>query len=196
LDAGFLDLPRLRIAPLSVVTALGVLSIVGALTLQGTQGMPTVFDRLARFQERSGANRTFGSRVATIKEAWDSIANNPVVGVGLDQDSAQTPSGEFVHNYALSQWYEGGVFSFTGIIIIMVFVFCIDCHIIYRAETFLEWWLGVACLMSFLSFFVYAMASPIEHHRDAWVFAAFPLALDAVRRRVRTEKRDASERCQ
>jgi hypothetical protein len=37
--------------------------------------------------------------------------------------------------------------------------------------------------MSFLSFFIYAMASPIEHHRDAWAFAAFPLALDSVKRK-------------
>jgi O-antigen ligase len=188
-----LDLKRLRVGPSAFLAVFCVLGIVRALTLQGTQGMPTVFDRLARFQERSGANRTLGFRIATIAEAWDSIAKDPFIGVGLDQESAQTPSGEFVHDYPLSQWYEGGALSFIGILIIMSCIVFMDVEIIRQANSFLEWWLGVACLMCFCSFFIYALASPIEHHRDAWAFAAFPLALDAVRRRARTENRDVSE---
>jgi O-antigen ligase len=80
---------------------------------------------LARVDSASGqtGESTFESRLETIRFARGAIADNPIVGVGLDDQSSGTFDGATaVHNMEVLAWFEGGILFFGGILLAISWV--------------------------------------------------------------------------
>jgi len=158
-----------------------------AIRFQSVHRLPNIYERLESLRQRSGGGYTVGTRLRTYRAAWERIGNDPFVGVGLDEKSARAADNWEVHNMLLLQWYEGGILSFLGITIIVYAVWSLTWMSLVRSDNYVAFRISLALYLSFIAFFIYAMTTPESRHRDAWLFAALPVAMEAVRRRLTPE---------
>jgi len=180
---GFISPAIIKRPAVAVSLLVIVAGIALVLRFQSIHNIPTLIDRVQNVQEKSGNTYTVGTRIETYEAALRGIGENPFVGVGLDEKSAAATEGRLVHNMLLLQWYEGGVLSFLGLLIIFATIGAIGWRTAREAVSYPEFRICIALLFSFIAFVVNSMASPEAHHRDAWMFAALLVAMEAVRRR-------------
>lgn len=178
LRPGIIKKPAVAVSILLIIAALGY-----ALRFQSVHRIPTFVDRIQNLQEKSGSSYTVGTRIKTYKAAWQKISEDPFVGVGLDPQSSRVNQEWNVHNMLLLQWYEGGILSFLSIVVVFGTVWIIGWRTAGESVSSSEFRICIAMLFSFVAFFVFAMTAPEAHHRDAWMFAPLPLAMEALRRR-------------
>lgn len=98
------------------------IGVVGAILI-ASFGVPEVFERrvLSKFEQDSVDSSKLGSldeRVAVAEEAMGRIAQNPVIGAGLDNYLERSSFGHTVHNTMLLVWAEGGIVAFLGLLVI------------------------------------------------------------------------------
>jgi O-antigen ligase len=165
-----------RLSALIMVCALGV-AVLGILTLQAAQGLPSPFERFSQSTfSSSDPNATFWSRINTDQVAWQSIQASPILGAGLDPNSGLTSTGYQVHNSLLGAWYEAGLLGILGLVLVFFGVMRIGRSVVVNATTQEDWSFGAALFISFLSFVAFGMAAPILYQRYGWVSAAVLLA--------------------
>lgn len=155
---------------------LGVAFLVGANATYTSKYTQSTIQRLARFATTSHGKLTLNKRLVADRYAWAYIKSNPLQGRGFHAKVRSIGRSIQVHNTFLRAWYDGGIFSLAGILVL----FFGGGKILLRA-----WSQSVtshyhankpyiaALVGGFIGFVVMAQASPILYQRSA----LFPLAL-------------------
>lgn len=177
---------RQAVRTLAVFAVLGI----GAALLFGATGRAKSVLPTHRFSlvTSSDVSRTHGgtlySRIDVYRAAWSRIGRDPLVGVGLDQTSAQV-DGLQVHNLVLGPWFTAGILGVLGILVLIGSLTGVAFGVLRGAESADERLLALSLALSFLTFVLFAMSEPILYVRYGWAPVAFLLALRAHQRRRR-----------
>lgn len=139
---------------------------------------------LQRFLTTSGLmvssvpdSSTLGSRLTTDRLAITALAEEPLIGRGMDPGSGVIFNGLGVHNLILAAGYQGGVLVLFGIVV--------SVGTVVRAASS-RWsgvWLGDAWVAAFVGSLAFAMTAPSLYNRFFWVPAAMVLAARDIRTR-------------
>ena len=169
---------RLVISFGAVVGAVFVLMSVSGSTLG-----PAPIERFQRVtsQERapSGDEGSLFTRVDGYRDAWARIREDPLIGVGLDEESnTQVLEGHLVHNIIVNPWFSAGLAGVIGIVTIIFAGFAIARSVL-RNAAFEDMRLASAMLASYVAFVVFAMAEPILFVRYGWFPVAMLIAMRA-----------------
>lgn len=138
-----------------------------------------------RISSVSGRSGTAAARFDGFELAWGRIAENPFVGVGFGPDSL-LPGGEvsdLIHNAFLNTWYQGGLLSLLGLILISLSVLRAGIEAAVAAETAGERVLAGSLVGSFAVYLTFGLGQPTLYVRYGWVPVALLLALRTVQRR-------------
>ena len=152
----------------------------------GATGDPV--ERLKRVtsseEAAAGTGGSVYTRLEGYDEAWSRIAEQPLIGVGLDEASSVAVLGpKLVHNMLINQWFTAGILGLLGIVIIITGVVLTATRLM-RASVDEVRALSTALLASIVAFVVFGMGEPILFVRYGWFPAALLVALDAQRRRA------------
>jgi O-antigen/teichoic acid export membrane protein/O-antigen ligase len=164
-----------------VVALVGVAAIVVLARLQGSAGAPTPVERVLTVADQDRLEAaTLWTRLDSYRLAWDAIQDQPLVGVGLDQESTVIPElGVPVHNLFLGFWLSAGILGAVGILLVLVELARIAVRNVRAAQEPVAAVLAPALLASFGAFVVYGLGAPIDYKRYGWVAAALLLAFAA-----------------
>jgi O-antigen ligase len=99
---------RIKLKKIAIFLSICAVSIL-TVYFSIKHGGISVFDRLGNIAEQKLYYETSASRLEVYRLAWESISNNPVVGVGMGPYAGITETGDAVHNVILLNWYESGV---------------------------------------------------------------------------------------
>ena len=139
----------------------------------------------------AGTGGSVYTRLEGYGEAWTRIAEQPLVGVGLDQASSEAVLGpKLVHNMLILQWFTAGILGLIGIIAIICGVVLTAARLIRSSGPQVSA-LSAAFLASVVAFVVFGMGEPILFVRYGWFPAALLVALHAQRRRAEAPARAA-----
>ncbi|WP_033541950.1 O-antigen ligase family protein [Planococcus sp. CAU13] len=166
--------PSIKLLILGAVLSVIVISVIN---IQEKEGLATPFNRIetATSLDATNPDSTMMSRLLTYQAGMSEIANNPVVGVGFD--GKETETGFEVHNIFLGALYQGGIFSFLGMIIICMTILKIGYCNVKNSHTKLIFNLSLAVFISFICMLVFGMTGQFLYQRYAWIPAALLLAL-------------------
>jgi O-antigen ligase len=161
------------------VFAVGAAVLMLAVSYQSDAGAPSFRERVAAVTADPALEQsTFWSRLDSFRAAWDSISGNPLVGVGLDQESTRLPEfGEQVHNMLLLQWHAAGLLGVAGLVLIVLGIFGCGLAVARGVLGSLQLVVATALLSSFVSFVTFGMGAPLTYKRYGWLSAALILAL-------------------
>ena len=164
-------------------TAVAGATLVFAL---GATGDP--IDRITRVtsaeEAAAGTGGTLYTRLDGYDEAWSRIAEQPLIGVGLDEESSQAVLGpKLVHNMLINQWFTAGILGLLGVVVIVWGVVVTGVRLVRESADDVRV-LATAFIASLLAFVVFGMGEPILFVRYGWFPAALLVALHAQRRRV------------
>jgi len=175
---------RRAVPTVAFLTAL----VLGGTVLLGTTGTDVASpgERFARVTEADVPRRTGGtlhSRIDVYRAAWDQIATQPFVGVGLDEESSNRRLEHQVHNILLLPWFAAGLLGMLGILVLLTSVIVAGLRVIGSVRTTDDRNLAISLYAGFIAFVVFAMSEPVLFVRFGWAPAAFLIAFWAQRRR-------------
>ena len=175
---------------LAVIAALGF-TLIAVTFAAGTVTSPT--DRLQEVTSTSGTQATSGSggiRMKTVERAVPRIADNPIVGTGLDTaggvvniitQGSSIP--QQVHGAPVAVWYQAGVFGLIGLLVIVA-VYLKEAWRSLATGDETDLVIGLAISAAFIAFLVYALSSPFVFQQYGWfsgvVLVAWRYRRDAV----------------
>lgn len=140
---------------------------------------PMLVTRLVQLKEKALRFDTLQFRMTDFQMAWTSISRNVMVGVGMGPSNGITKTGRLVHNMFLVYWYEGGLFAFLGILLLVGAIAKSGITIL----NFPNWQtrrLGVSLVSAYAAFLVLALGQPIYYKRVAWFPALLLLSLYSI----------------
>jgi O-antigen ligase len=178
-------------------------AVIGFTTVQELRGAPTPVDRLNRVTSPSGTaaaipgSGSLDSRISTYGVAVSRIADDPLVGVGLDLVSTTKPFGivsyEYdVHNLVIGIWYKAGLLGLVGMLIALSAIFRAGWQALIKSSSEDEYRQVAGLTSALVAFVVFSMSEPILFARYGWIAPALLLAFRAVQERQR--KLDISPR--
>lgn len=133
----------------------------------------------------SDSLNTTASRLDTMQYGMHSFLSNPLVGVGLDPQSAVAVDGLAVHNLLIASLYQGGLLVFLALIIPII-------------SAWRRLWVpkpvppfAMQANVAFLSALVFAMTAPSFFNRYFWVPVALSYVAGVLRRDVTSTVPDA-----
>ncbi|NKB80833.1 MAG: hypothetical protein GKS05_02840 [Nitrospirales bacterium] len=135
-------------------------------------------DRLRNLKNEKHRFPSLLPRYTTYDEAWESISQNFIVGVGLGPANGRTSSGHVVHNLWLGSWYEGGFFALLGICLLVGGIAKIGLRIFLDSS--LEEssrMMGASLFAAHSSLLVLGLAHPIYYKRFVWIPTLLLIAL-------------------
>ena len=142
-----------------------------------------VLERMAE-EAAAGTGGTLYTRLDGYDEAWSRIAEQPLIGVGLDEQSSQAVLGpKLVHNMLINQWFTAGILGLLGLLMIIWGVVVTGVRLV-RESTDDVRVLSTAFIASLLAFVVFGMGEPILFVRYGWFPAALLVAMHAQRHRA------------
>ena len=160
----------------------------------GSTNSPDPLDRIRRvtsaeeFAAGTGGGTVY-QRVDGYREAWDHIARQPFVGVGLDEASSVKILGEkLVHNMLINPWFSAGILGFLGVLLIVSGAVVTGTQVVRYASP-AQRPLATALLASVVTFVIFAMGEPILFVRYGWFPTALLIALRAQQRRALAPQR-------
>jgi len=164
-----------------------VLLLVGLLAVailfaraEGARDSPSPLQRVSRVTQ-ADAPRTSGgtlySRIDVYRSAWDQIARQPLVGVGLDAASSSQRLELEVHNIILLPWFTAGILGITGILVLLGSLIHTGLDVLKRTRDSDDLALAISLHASFVAFLIFGMSEPVLYVRYGWVPAALLLAL-------------------
>jgi hypothetical protein len=179
---------------MAVIAALGF-TLIAVTFAAGTVTSPT--ERLQEVTSTSGTQSTSGSggiRIRTIKRALPRIADDPIVGTGLDVGggvvtiiSQGTSIPQQVHGAPVAVWYQAGIFGLMGLLVIVA-VYLREAWRSLATDNQTDLLIGLAIFGSFIAFLVYALSSPFFYQQYGWfsgvVLIAWRYRRDAVTQAV------------
>jgi hypothetical protein len=160
-------------------------AVVGAvfvlMSASGSTLAPAPLERFQRVTSQDVAeSRDEGSvftRVDGYRDAWARIREDPLIGVGLDEESnTEVLEGHFVHNILVNPWFSAGLAGLLGIVMIIAGGFGTARYVLRRADPEIAR-LGTAMLASYFAFVIFAMGEPILFVRYGWFPVAMLIAL-------------------
>jgi O-antigen ligase len=171
---------------------LGVLitTIFTIISIQTSMGYVTPMSRFDSTTSH-GDDGTAKNRFETFVAAFNVIRENPFVGVGFDD--VKTTTGFVVHNLFLGIWFQGGIVSFIGIILMCLSILLTGIYSIKHSISKLHYSLSMAVFLSFISTLIFGMTAPFLYQRYAWIPAAFIIPLFSVIKRYHISKESESQ---
>lgn len=187
---------RLVISLGAVVAAAFVL-----MSSSGTTLSPAPIERFERVtsSDPSQAEGSVFTRVEGYRDAWARIQENPLIGVGLDEESnkrllrSDDDQGHLVHNIIINPWFSAGILGAVGIVLIIFGGFATARWILVRSSLD-DRRLVSGVLASFVAFVIFAMGEPILFVRYGWFSVAILVAVRAQILRATAEERVVLER--
>jgi O-antigen ligase len=132
----------------------------------------------------AGTGGSLYTRLDGYREAWSRISEQPLIGVGLDEQSSVEVLGpKLVHNMLINQWFTAGILGLIGIVALIAGVVLTGARIV-RSSTGELRALSSALLAALVAFVVFGMGEPILFVRYGWFPAALLVALHAQARRA------------
>jgi uncharacterized membrane protein len=173
-----------------VAAGLAVLLLMSA---TGSTNSPDPLQRIRRVTSAeefaAGSGGTVYQRVDGYREAWEHIARQPFIGVGLDEPSSVRILGpKLVHNMLINPWFSAGILGVLGVVLLVSGAVVTGTQVVRTAPSSLRP-LAAALLASVVSFVVFAMGEPILFVRYGWFPAVLLIALRAQQRRALGEQR-------
>ena len=161
----------------AVIVACGL----GLMSASGSTDAPSPIERIERASssERAaeGTGGTIFTRIEGFSLAWDRIAEQPFVGVGLDPEtSAEELDGHSVHNLVLGPWFTAGILGLIGIVTLV-------CGAVVTAFRVLltspppDRAFDAALAAALVAFIQHGMGEPILFVRYGWLPTALLVAL-------------------
>lgn len=193
-SAGTLVWFALRGVSVRIVVSLAVVVASGFLLMSatGSTDAPSPVQRVLRVtsaeRAEEGTGGTLYTRVETWADAWARIAEQPLVGIGLDGASAEAAlEGRTVHNMVLSLWLTAGVLGLVGIVMIVAGALASGMRVL-RSASHADRSLVAALLAALVGFAVFSMGEPILFVRYGWFPSALLIALLAQKNRARSRQ--------
>jgi O-antigen ligase len=175
----------LTVRTLLVCVAVGSTAVAFSGALNPTAALSPV----ERFYVASGLEATTGeanslaTRLQTDQLGIQGIIASPLVGRGLDEQSAPVLSSRLaVHNTLLGAWYQGGVLVFVGLLLALGAAL----RAVPRART-PHFWLREALVVGFVGGLIFTMSAPEWYTRYFWLQVALLVAAAEVQRRMLDE---------
>ena len=140
---------------------------------------PKLVARLIQLKEKAIQFNTVQTRMENFQVAWKSITQDIFVGVGLGPQNGRTETGRLVHNLWISYWYEGGLFAFLGIILLVGAIAKRGIDIIISSDLPIRR-MGISIFSAFCTFLVLALAQPIYYKRFEWFPALLLFSLYSI----------------
>ena len=169
-----------KLPRLTAMVVAGTLVVAMALALSGHKSA-NIFTRLGITHSAEGSpSYTLNLRVSGYKSAIRSIEHQPLVGIGFTVDGQVTAfSDDAVHNMFVRSWYEGGVVTFVGLLMIFAAMFAVFRRRLldHRNDGGPIAPLTAALLGSMMAYLVAAMSAPILFARIGWVVVALLIPL-------------------
>jgi O-antigen ligase len=131
----------------------------------------------------SSTGATLWSRVDTYRAAVKRVEQNPLVGVGLDDQSSTIDQYE-PHNLVIGTWFKSGIIGLVGMLLIIFAIGKTGWLALRDARVSEDRMVAVALLCAFAAFVTFSMSAPILYTRYGWISAALLVALRAVELRV------------
>lgn len=173
----------IAIAFLFIMLAIGYSSLI----FQKTYGGQSYVDRLISYQQEPLKNTTFGSRLVVYNDAISAIANNMLIGSGLDTESLAIGEHQ-IHNMLLLIWFGAGGFAFLGIVLILISVWRMARNNISYCISKNQKRLAEALYASYIVSLVEAMGSPVLYRRTVWIPSALIVAMHVLIKRNITSR--------
>ena len=140
---------------------------------------PMLLTRLVQLKEKAFGFKTLKYKKTDFQMAWNSIAQNFMVGVGMGPLNGKTDTGRLVHNMLFVYWYEGGLLAFLGITL-LVGAIAKRGILILKIPNLQPRLLGVSIVSAYTVFLVLALGQPIYYKRMAWFPALLLLSLYSI----------------
>jgi O-antigen ligase len=157
----------------TIVLALVLVSAVGFVQFQASQGSETPLERVEAVQRQGG---TVSTRLETFDIALKRIAKNPLIGVGLGAGSEETGTSFAVHNMFLGTWYEGGLLALLGLVFLVVNILIVGLSGSKLTLPPSERLILNALIASFLAYLTFGMGAPTLFARYGWMPAMLLVA--------------------
>ena len=142
---------------------------------------PMLLVRLLKLKEQTLYLESLQLRFKHFQKTWESISKNIFVGVGIGPRNGSVEMGQSVHNLLLGSWYEGGLFAFLGIIILLGAIAKIGIDFI-KSPVWQIRLMGISLFSAFCAFLVHGLAQPIYYKRFQWLPALLLLTLSAIQK--------------
>lgn len=157
---------KIRYMLLIVIVVVGVFITTNA--VQSAFGALTPVERIMQVFGATGRYSTAENRLDTYSEAFNRIIASPFSGAGMDGYSGVVDGGFQAHNLFVAALYQGGVFVFLGITIVLL-------------RPFGSWlrsdrtYLASYILAASLGAITFAMTAPSMFNRYLWIPLMFLL---------------------
>ncbi len=166
-----------------LVTLISTILFSTAISIQSSYEGVSFLSRIYEISNDGFGLYTLQSRINTYSAAWETIRNNPLLGVGLGPDVGLTETGYAVHNVLLLNWFQSGLFGLMGMLIILGSIALEAYKGIKDPRRKPQQMLGIALFSSYIAFIVLGIAQPIYYNRFGWISAALLMALNSSRHR-------------
>lgn len=187
----WLALGAIRLRTIGVVAVAAGISVMLGVGILEQAGITSPLDRVERVTESQGEEGSLWSRLDGYGAAWEVITRNPVIGVGLDDESSRTNviglelrtdgtavyARHQVHNMLLGTWYAAGLLGLLGVLAILVSVLRAGVLTVLRANSQDERFLAASLLANYGGFVVFALSTVALYQRYGWIGAVLLLAL-------------------
>jgi O-antigen ligase len=150
-----------------------VVAAVGLVQLQDSHGSVTPLERIQAVQRQGG---TVSTRIETFDSAFNRIAENPFIGVGLGAGSRESGTDFAIHNMLLGTWFEAGIAALFGLIFLTANVLVIGlggyCLTGHRSDRLIS----AALIAAFVGYLTFGMGAPTLFARYGWMPATLLIA--------------------
>jgi O-antigen ligase len=144
----------------------------------------TPLQRISRVTAPEGSTgATLWSRVDTYGAAMRRVEQNPLIGVGLDEQSA-TIDNYVPHNLVIGTWFKSGIVGLVGMLLIFFAIGKTGWLALRDASVSDDQMVAVALLCAVAAFVTFSMSAPILYTRYGWISAALLVALRALELRA------------
>lgn len=162
------------------IAALGIvaLTITVVVIAQVTSHARSPLDRLTQVTANNGSQgATLATRITLDERAIQVVAQNPVIGVGLDAADANDRIGNLVHNMLLGAWMGAGILGFIGVLLALGGAVIMGISSKGAAVDQDDRFLASGLLVATIVFIVFGMAAPLLYQRYAWMPVALLIVL-------------------
>jgi O-antigen ligase len=150
-----------------------VIAAVGLVQLQASHGSVTPLERIQAVQRQGG---TVSTRIETFDSAFNRIAENPFIGVGLGAGSRESGTDFAIHNMLLGTWFEAGIAALFGLIFLTanVLVFGLGGYRLTISGS--DRLICAALIAAFVGYLAFGMGAPTLFARYGWMPATLLIA--------------------
>ena len=183
----------LAVRGVSLRLVVGFGAVVGSafvlMTATGVTDAPSPVDRISRVTSAEEAERgtggTFYTRLDGYSKAWNRIYEQPLIGVGFDEDSVENVLGDDTapHNILVNPWLTAGVLGLMGAVVLLYGAFACGLTTL-KLSAARDRPVVTALLAALVAFIVFAMGEPILFVRYGWFPTALLIAVRAQQRRA------------